>query len=97
MPITSRFVVRSTIGLLAVGFLALFGIVGMTIWLGERAQVYFDEVIEARDTRGVGGRAARRAADREIEPARIPGHRQRDLSRALRQREDRRRSASSTR
>ena len=52
MPITSRFVVRSTIGLLAVGFLALLGIVGMTIWLGERAQVYFNEVIEARDTRG---------------------------------------------
>ena len=31
---------------------ALFAIVGMTIWLGERAQVYFNEVIEARDTRG---------------------------------------------
>lgn len=52
MSITSRFVVRSTIGLLAVGFLTLLGIVGMTIWLGERAQVYFNEVIEARDTRG---------------------------------------------
>ena len=52
MSITGRFVVRSTIGLLAVGFLTLLGIVGMTIWLGERAQVYFDEVIEARDTRG---------------------------------------------
>ena len=51
MPITSRFVVRSTIGLLAVGFLALLGIVGMTIWLGERAQVYFNEVIAARDAR----------------------------------------------
>jgi two-component sensor histidine kinase/CHASE3 domain sensor protein len=52
MPITSRFVVRSTIGLLAVGFLTLLAIVGTTIWLGERAQVYFNEVIEARDTRG---------------------------------------------
>jgi two-component sensor histidine kinase/CHASE3 domain sensor protein len=52
MPISSRFVVRSTIALLAVGFLTLLGIVGMTIWLGERAQVYFNEVIEARDTRG---------------------------------------------
>lgn len=52
MPITSRFVIRSTIGLLAVGFLTLLGIVGTTIWLGERAQVYFNEVIEARDTRG---------------------------------------------
>ena len=52
MPITSRFVVRSTIGLLAVGFLTLFGIVGMTIWLNERAQDHFNDVIEARDTRG---------------------------------------------
>jgi two-component sensor histidine kinase len=52
MPIASRFVLRSTIALLAVGFLTLFGIVGMTIWLNERAQDYFNEVIEARDTRG---------------------------------------------
>ena len=52
MPITSRFVVRSTIGLLTVGLLALIGIVAMTMWLGERAQVYFADVIEARDTRG---------------------------------------------
>jgi two-component sensor histidine kinase/CHASE3 domain sensor protein len=52
MPITSRFVVRSTIGLLTVGLLALMGIVSTTMWLGERAQVYFRDVIEARDTRG---------------------------------------------
>lgn len=52
MPISLRFVVRSTIGLLAVGFLTLFSIVGMTIWLSDRAQFYFDEVIAARDTRG---------------------------------------------
>src|SRR5688500_15678502 len=52
MPMTGRFVVRSTIGLLAVGFLALLVIVGMTIWLGERAQVYFNEAVEARITRG---------------------------------------------
>ncbi len=52
MSITGRFFVQSTIALLVVGFLALLSIVGMTIWLGERAQVYFDEVIEARDTRG---------------------------------------------
>ena len=51
MPISSSFVVRSTIILLAVGFLTLLGIVGTTIWLGERSQVYFNEVIEARDTR----------------------------------------------
>jgi two-component sensor histidine kinase/CHASE3 domain sensor protein len=52
MPITSRFVVRSTIGLLTVGLLALMGIVSTTMWLGERAQIYFRDVIEARDTRG---------------------------------------------
>jgi two-component sensor histidine kinase len=52
MPITSSFVVRSTIGLLAVGFLTLFGIVAMTTWLNERAQDYFGAVIEARETRG---------------------------------------------
>jgi len=52
MPITSRFVVQSTIGLLAVGFLTLFAIVGATIWLGERAQTYLDDAILARDTRG---------------------------------------------
>ena len=52
MPISSRFFVQSTTALLLVGFLALLGIVGMTFWLGERAQVYFNEVIAARDARG---------------------------------------------
>ena len=51
MPISSRFVVQSTIVLLGIGLLALLGIVGATIWLGERAQVYFNIVIEARDIR----------------------------------------------
>jgi two-component sensor histidine kinase/CHASE3 domain sensor protein len=51
MPLTSRFVVRSTISLLAVGFLTLLGIVLMTSWLNERAQTYFNEVMEARTTR----------------------------------------------
>ena len=51
MSISSRFVVQFSIALTAIGFLALFAIMGMTIWLGSRAQVYFDEVIEARDTR----------------------------------------------
>ena len=54
MPITSRFVVKSTITLLGVGFLTLLGIVGMTIWLGQRAHIHFNEVIEARDTRSSG-------------------------------------------
>lgn len=52
MPINSRFFVQSTTALLFVGFLALLGIVGTTFWLAERAQVYFNEVIAARDMRG---------------------------------------------
>jgi two-component sensor histidine kinase/CHASE3 domain sensor protein len=51
MSMSGRLVVQSAIGLLAVGFLALLGIIGMTSWLGERSQVYFRDVIEARDTR----------------------------------------------
>lgn len=51
MPISTRFVVQSTVVLLALGLLALLVVVGMTIWLGERSQVYFNSVIEARDTR----------------------------------------------
>jgi two-component sensor histidine kinase/CHASE3 domain sensor protein len=51
MPISSRFVVNSTIFLLLVGFLALLAIVGMTIWLGENAQRYVDEASQARDSR----------------------------------------------
>lgn len=65
MPISSRFVVQSTIGLLTVGLLTLLAIVGMTIWLGERSQAYFGEVIEARDTRtaAVELRSALQAAE----------------------------------
>ena len=51
MPISSRFVVTSTILLLGVGLLTLLGIVGTTIGLGQRAQVYFALVNEARTTR----------------------------------------------
>jgi two-component sensor histidine kinase/CHASE3 domain sensor protein len=51
MPISSRFVVNSTIFLLLVGFLALVAIVGMTIWLGENAQRYVDEASQVRDVR----------------------------------------------
>src|SRR6187401_2745865 len=52
MTISSRSFVQSTTALLFVGFLALLGIVAMTFWLGQRAQVYFNDVIEARDARG---------------------------------------------
>lgn len=51
MSISGRFVVQFSVALTAIGFLALFAIMGMTVWLGARAQLYFDEVIEARDTR----------------------------------------------
>src|ERR1039457_87702 len=51
MPISGRFVVKYTGLLLAIGFLTLLGIVGMTIWLGERAQTYANDAIQARDTR----------------------------------------------
>src|SRR5450432_4198175 len=51
MPISSRFVVNSTIFLLLIGFLALFAIVGMTIWLGENAQRYVYETSQVRDSR----------------------------------------------
>ena len=51
MPISSRFAVRSTVIFLAVGFLALLGIVGANFWLQSRAQSYFDQAITTRDTR----------------------------------------------
>ena len=51
MPISARFVVNSTILLLTVGFFVLFGIVGMTVWLGERARLYSDEAGRLRDIR----------------------------------------------
>ena len=52
MPSSIRAVVGSTFVFLVIGFLALLAIVGMTFWLGERAQNYFDQAIAARDTRG---------------------------------------------
>ncbi len=51
MPISSRFVVNSTIILLTVGFLALLAIIGATIWLGENAQHYARQASVARDVR----------------------------------------------
>ena len=51
MQITSRFFVSSTIALLLVGLLVLLGIVGTTIWLGERAKLTFDATLQARNAR----------------------------------------------
>ena len=51
MPISARFVVRSAIGLLTVGFLVLFGIVGVTVWLNERARTYSEAAVAAQQSR----------------------------------------------
>lgn len=51
MPISTRFVVNLSILLLSLGFLVLCGIVGMTVWLGERARNYSEEAGRLRDTR----------------------------------------------
>ncbi|MEO6014152.1 MAG: CHASE3 domain-containing protein [Devosia sp.] len=51
MPISTRSVIVSSFAFLFVGLLALLGIVLVTLWLNERAQFYFDDVVEARDTR----------------------------------------------
>lgn len=44
-------IVPLTIAALVVGFLALLFIVGMSLWLGARAQHFLDSAIEARNTR----------------------------------------------
>jgi signal transduction histidine kinase len=51
MPITNTGFLRVTGVLLVAGLLALLAIVGGTIWLVERTQVYFEEVVEAREAR----------------------------------------------
>jgi two-component sensor histidine kinase len=51
MPLSARYLVRSTSAFLVIGFLALMAIVAMNFWLGERAQSYFRDAIAARDTR----------------------------------------------
>ena len=48
MPISANVFVRSTVALLLVGFLALAGIVGTTIWLVEQNQTWFQQTTEAR-------------------------------------------------
>ena len=51
MPFSGRYVVRSTSALLFTGLLFLAAIVGMNLWLGERAQSFLDNAIASRDTR----------------------------------------------
>jgi two-component sensor histidine kinase len=65
MALSSRIVFWSTAAFLLVGLLALLGIVAANWWLNERAQVYFDDVLQARDTRSaaVDLRSALQAAE----------------------------------
>lgn len=51
MPASTRYLIQSTVAFLLVGFIALMSIVGMNIWLSERAQSYFEAAVGARDTR----------------------------------------------
>ena len=51
MPISSRFVISSTIILLAIGFLTLLAIVSSTAWLSEKSQSYFEESNRSRALR----------------------------------------------
>lgn len=51
MPISSRFVISSSIILLAIGFLTLLGIIGATAWLGENANAYFEQISRSRGLR----------------------------------------------
>ena len=51
MPVSGKFVVNSTIGLLSLGLLFLVGIVATVIWLGEREQSFARAAIAARETR----------------------------------------------
>ena len=51
MPISRRTIVGSTSAFLLIGFVALMTIVAMNVWLGERAQSYFEGAIAARNTR----------------------------------------------
>lgn len=53
MPLSSSFVIRSSAGLLGTGLAVLLMIVGMTIWLGERAQSSFSNVADARNVRSI--------------------------------------------
>jgi two-component sensor histidine kinase/CHASE3 domain sensor protein len=51
MAATNLLLLRLTVGLLVLGFLALLGIVGTTDWLGRRAQALYSDAMAARDTR----------------------------------------------
>jgi two-component sensor histidine kinase len=51
MPISSRFVISSSIILLTIGFLTLLAIVGSTAWLSEKSRGYLEESNRSRALR----------------------------------------------
>jgi CHASE3 domain sensor protein len=51
MPISNAAFVRSTIVLLIAGMIALLGIVGTSLWLVNKVQTYFNELVEVREVR----------------------------------------------
>lgn len=51
MPISSRGFARTSLIFILVGLIALVGIVATSVWLVERTQVYFEEVVESRTAR----------------------------------------------
>ena len=46
MSMSKRHLVGSTSAFLLIGFVALMAIVAMNVWLGERAQSYFEDAID---------------------------------------------------
>ncbi|WP_421590797.1 sensor histidine kinase [Shinella sp. M27] len=51
MPISNAAFVRSTVILLVAGMIALLGIVGTSLWLVNKVQTYFTELVEVREVR----------------------------------------------
>lgn len=51
MYIAKRLIVPISLVLLVVGLAALLAVVAMTVWLGDRANEHFDEVVRLRDVR----------------------------------------------
>jgi len=54
MYIAKRLIVPISLVLLVVGLAALLAVVAMTVWLGDRANEHFDEVVRLRDVRVAG-------------------------------------------
>lgn len=51
MPISNAAFVRSTVILLIAGMIALLGIVGTSLWLVNKVQTYFAELVDVREVR----------------------------------------------